>query len=83
MFINFPPKSIWRVISILLSKSADGIIDGAANFVADLPQLVTEREWTFILLPVIVPPSPGVAGIIPVPRWEEENSQQNPNIVVK
>lgn len=64
-----PPESIWRVISLLLPKFAYGIVNGAPNFVADLPQLLTEGELSFIPVPVIVPLSPAIAGVVPVPRW--------------
>lgn len=78
--LNFQPELIWRVISVLLSKSVYGIINGAPNFVADLSQLVTKRKWTFILLPVIVPSSPGVTGVVPVPRCGGKKHQLKPSI---
>ena len=55
------PKSIWGVVSVLLPKSAYGVVDGAADFVTDLSQLLAERELSFIPVPVVVPPSPTFA----------------------
>lgn len=70
-FFRLQPKSVWWVVSICLPKSVYGIVNGAADFVADLPQLLAEWKRPFILVPVVVPPSPAIAGVVPVPRWRE------------
>lgn len=64
------PESIWWVVSVFLSEFVDRIVNGAADFVTDLAELLAERELPFTLVPIIVPPGSVVAGVVPVPRWE-------------
>jgi len=67
--VRLQPESIRRVVSVLLPEAADGVVDGAADFVADLAQLLAEGERAFVPLPVVVPLPPAVAGVVPVARW--------------
>ena len=52
------PGSVGGVVPLLLPELVECVVDGAADLVADLPELLAEGERPFALVPVLIPFAP-------------------------
>lgn len=64
------PDSVGWVVSFLLSKLVERVVDGAAYLVTDLSQLFTKGESSSALIPVLIPLTP-----IQLISWQDEDKK--------
>jgi len=62
------PDSVGRVISLLLPELVECVVDGAADLLTDLSELLAEGEGSSALVPVLIPLT-----TIQLIGWKEEH----------